>query len=853
MKPRVAILVAALVVAGATAALLWSRATRDPYVTLLEERIDALLPAVERELGASVPGRIRVVVSTREELGELLARERRDLLRAIEGEPPGGKADAAADVVWTVHGLVGSVDEDGTIHVCREELEGAPHADLLGAIIDSVRGAREVQGPEVLDAVLVHELVHVVQVRALGFWAYLRGARHRSDLLARCAVVEGHAEVVTARVTGSALTVAAETAEQRAASASLSELYAWFELDTEPQRILFPYLAGRVFVESAIARLGRDDAVRRLFDEPPSLLQVANPESWPGPRAPDAGTDAMLRHMRRWLDTEWKETNCEPLPPALFLRLLGPAGAATQEAAADALLEAQRIEARGAVLWNALRGHLVAARDEAGARRLHDAWVEAARARDALVPKDPKLRGSRVLESTWSEAEIDGRQVALATRRYRATYHLLEHAVAVRRGRYVLELRLVDDPGGAQAVMRLARRLIACVVDAPEESGPDAPGWEARWRFASDPRSAVEPLRRLLTDADPDVRHAAFWILLRRGGLSADERDRGRRDADPLVRLTALTGCASGEEPNADDLLAAIGDEDPWVAAGAWFAAKAHHLGDTVPGEEIAHALRRPEVIVRRAASRFLDYPSRGEDQERLALARTALADDDGGVREHGGQALFSLPAETPALGETFADLLSGADEDLRRGALIHLSIRDGVPGTVAALIPFLEDEKHAEDAIEALGKLRNEALPAVPTLRRIADESERAGDTSRRLDALVALAGITGQRSEVLGVVRDFLATGTDEEAGLAAGVLEDLGTAAAADLVPELAKRLKSDDRLLVLMILGVLEDLGDAAAPALLEIEPLFASADLVVSARARQASDAIRKQTDSASRR
>lgn len=528
------------------------------------------------------------------------------------------------------------------------------------------------------------------------------------------------------------------------------------------------------------------------------------------------------------------------------MRLLGPGSVAS----ADALLEVQCIEATGAVLWNAVRGHLLAARDESGARVLYDAWVEAARARDALIPQNPKQRGMRVLESAWTDAEIDGRSAASAVRRYKAadsSDERLEHAVVVRRGRYVLEVRLIDDPGGAQAVLRLARRVLACVVDAPERSDPDASEWDARWRFASDPSSAVERVRRLLVDFDPDVRQAALSNLLRRGALTADERARGRRDADPLVRLTALTWCPSNAKakPNEDDLLVAVRDEDPWVAAGGFLAARAHYMDLT--SDVIARALRRPEITVRRAASGMVkDWGRSGDDDTAtLALVRIALADEDAGVRRYGAAPLLHIATDTAGLAETFVQILTGADEDLCRQAVMQLCSRsDSVPGTAAAVIPLLEHEELRDFAIDALGKLGAEALPAAPSLRRIADESERAGDASLRLHAIAAVCRITGDRSELVGVLRSVLATGADKDARTAVDVLYDQRDVAA-EFVPEMARRLESRDRHVVLTILEVLQRLGHDAAPARSAVEGLCQSDDPVISKVARQTSSAIGK--------
>jgi HEAT repeat protein len=406
----------------------------------------------------------------------------------------------------------------------------------------------------------------------------------------------------------------------------------------------------------------------------------------------------------------------------------------------------------------------------------------------------------------------------------------------------VLELRLVDDPGGAQAALRLARCLLACLGDGADRGDPGAAAWEERWRFAVRPESGPEGLRRLLGDPDPDVRLAAFRHLQRRSALTGEERERARGDPDPPLRLAALAGGARGEKPPVEDLLAAARDPDPWVAAGGWNAVKDHFAGSGIPFEEIAAALRRPEAPVRFAASGVLGTFDPG-DADLLPLLRIALADGDPGVRSQGAVPLLHLPRATPGLGAVFAGLLTGPDEDLRRDALIQLSIRDGVAGTAEALLPFLDVEEDADLAVEALGKQGAEARAAIPRLRRMAEEAGGTEGTRRRLGALAALAGIEGRKSEVLSHIRRLLATGTEEEAQVALHFLDDLG--ASADMVPELTARLRSGSALHRIAVLAALERAGIAAEPALGEIETLCGSEDPVLRARARKAGEAIRK--------
>jgi len=838
----------AFVVAGAAAASRFAETTpRDPYVEHLRERIAALRPAVERELGAPIPGPIRVVVDTRRAFAELDDAETREILTSVDGEPPRPSKKSADEPPRESIGILACVDAAGTIHVCRQELEGAPSdADSDVARLLGGSGRSAGYDADQVDRTLVHELVHVYDTRAFGAWAYLLGARDRSDLLARQAVLEGHAEAVAKRVTGHP--AVPDDAASAALFERLSQTYALFENDARVARAVFRYRQGDRFFESVLPRLGRDEAVRRAFAEPPTLLQIARPETWPLDRAPDAGTDALLRRARSWLDEEWESADCGPLPPDSFLELLRTATAERRRAAEDALLEVQRIETKGAALWNSVRGHLVAARDAAGARSLYDAWIEAARARDVLVPSDPKLEGKRVLRSAWSDGDVDGRPAAFASRMYAGagvSDYFAEDAVVVRSGRYVLELRLIDDPGADRAVGRLARRLLALIAPATENAVADS--WDARWRVAADPRSATERIRPLLADADADVRHAALSNLLRRGATIADERARLRKDPDPLVRLAALTWSPPDKDAPQEDLLAATRDADPWVAAGGFFATRARF--DDLPDEAIEAGLRRPEGAVRRQAAGVLaNHDARSADAAKtLALVRLAIADDDPCVRMRGVGPLLHLPSGTAGLAETFAALLAGADEHLRTSASIDLSIREAVPGLATALILVLDDPDLRDNAVVAVAKLGKDAAAAAPSLRRIADPTHGSKDAAIRLRALAALGAVTDDRSEIVAEMRRLFASGTEADAAIAAAALEMIGDAEI-ELVPELTAALRLRHRGVALQVLDALVRIGAPAACALPTIDGLIARDDPVVARAARSAAVALRRSAE-----
>jgi HEAT repeat protein len=828
---------AVLAIAAVAAGVLWCRGTAappEPYVLHLRTRIEALREDVERELGAALPRRVAVAAVTRAELGELVAREDRELLRAVD--PDLDDPDEEPKGPWTTYGHLGHVDEDGRVLVCREELDGALHDDFVGRLMD-LGSPPTPEGPETLDLVLVHELVHVHQMRELDGRDFLAAARDRSDLLARRAVIEGHASAVTAAVAARrGLTAQFERLFALPDEPAFEGAYTLFECRADVVRHLFPYVQGRALVESAVARLGRDEALRRLFEEPPSLAQVERPETWPGPRPRDAGAEAWARELRRWLAADWKDVECEPLPAAAFLTLLDEAPDA-RASAFDVLGEMQRFSARGSSDQHALRGHLVAAADEAGARTLADAWTEAARARDAYVAPHPRRRSAGVLDATWSDAEIDGTPVRVAVRSYGFSHVVDERSVVVQRGRHVVELRLVDDPGAGAAALRMARGLLA--LAAEERPARDAKTWQARWRFAWDAGTFAPDLSALLDDTDPDVRHAALTNLLRRGALRDDERERARRDADPLVRLSALLPTAPEEKLRRPDVAAALTDDDPWVVAAACCAATAYGEEAAVSLDEVRRLLRHPDVVVRRAADRLAGIHVVTEPPDvALGLIATAFADEDVAIRARAAGRFSRVPGTTPGLAALIERALADPSPRVRQSALLDLTLRDdAVPGTAVLLVPLLEDPDDADRVAEALAKLGAEALPAVPALRRVAATND---DASLRLTALTSAAAITGDPSELLDLVGELLASDDPAKVRLAAHAAGELG-AEAQRHVPALVTQLASQDRLARLACLDALKAIGPSATAALPDVERLATDDDAVVR---KAAADAVR---------
>lgn len=824
--------VTAALLAVTVAAALWTAEPQDPFARRVLDRIEALRPDVEAELGDTLPRRICVVTDSRERLSEELERQRASILRAVlSGDAAAREAEFLGP--WHVLHGTGCVDRAGALHVCRDALEGVPGDDLMSQLLATALAPPGEIDDAALDRRIVHDLVRVWQVREHDAFEFLDAAGDRADLLARLAVLAGHPEAVAARVAERrGLPIDLLHPEQYAADPSLTGPASFAEMHAGGSALAFPLVEGRAFAASALARLGREDGFRRMLDDPPALVQVARPGTWPGAAPEPAGTDAAARRMRDALSLDWRSATSEPLPPGAAGAWLALLDTATRDDALGGVIEMQILDAKGPGSWHRLGASLFAATDDIAAQRLLEAWIAAARARDAWVPATARLRGVRVRDSAWTSVPLDGAVVAVAERAVphfgsRASH---ECAVALRRGRHVLEVRTSDDPGGAASLLRRTRLLLACLDDVrPDAVSMD---WRARWRFANDAEADAGRLRVLLGDDDPDVRRAALANLIRRG--EAFDAGRALRDPDPWVRVTALTA-----RRDVAELDAATRDPDPWVAAGAFAGADT----EDVPVETIRAGLGHASRAVRVEAAARIGVLRVSDPAAALSLVRTALATGDPCVTEATVARLGLFPADTPGLGDVYAGLLGSGDEPLRDQALAELAVSGPVPGTappIAAVLPRLADPANAIDALKKLG---DAARDAVPALRQLAEGASGPDAAEVRLAALGAVARITGDADEVLALAVRLLETGTVAEARAAASEIDGLP----GDLSPAvgpLARHLAAEDRWLRIAVVDALGHAGTAARDALPAVEAYTTSRDPALARAAARAAAAIR---------
>ena len=156
-----------------------------PELRNIRERVKVLLPDIEKELGYKFRRPVDVVVSTDEELAKVVASECENHLAGIEGGLRGD--DLAADCKRAAEGsvglLLGKVELDSSrVHICPDHFGGAGFMKYFTP--------KWMTGPEMLDIVLIHELVHVYQIRALGAARLVGQPATLSDFLARAAVLD---------------------------------------------------------------------------------------------------------------------------------------------------------------------------------------------------------------------------------------------------------------------------------------------------------------------------------------------------------------------------------------------------------------------------------------------------------------------------------------------------------------------------------------------------------------------------------------------------------------------------------------------------------------------------------------
>ena len=212
--------------------------------------------------------------------------------------------------------------------------------------------------------------------------------------------------------------------------------------------------------------------------------------------------------------------------------------------------------------------------------------------------------------------------------------------------------------------------MLAAFAEAPDDGLAIA---ALRALGAVEGASALQPLRRALSAAQPDRRLAAAAAIARRGGPPAVEllRWMAAADADPQVMRAAIEGLsriAIGATPHAASAVAAIATvaSDPARRADA-IAALARVPEPVIP--RVGDALSSREPSVRRAV---LEALGRRAHPTASAYVVTALEDGDASVRQLAVTILSRLGSRGVA--RAFAELAaSDPSEGVRRAAEVAL------------------------------------------------------------------------------------------------------------------------------------------------------------------------------------
>ena len=256
-----------------------------------------------------------------------------------------------------------SVDRRGRIVFPDPKEERRGLLAILPAFLPKPESAKD---PRHLDLILLHELIHVYQHRHLESLSFYESVRSRADILARAAVLEGHAEYLTRRI-ASKIGLADlydKSVRTRTEVPADAKEWAKIELRISAAKLFFPYTNGREFVASVVEKLGYEAAVRRMFTHPPSLAAVSRPEWYDRSKTP-SHWGPILEDLRRWLARECGKSDLKILALPMIRARTGDT--------ADAFREGFRLTADSTDVVV----HVLIADTGAGAVRLHQAWTRA--------------------------------------------------------------------------------------------------------------------------------------------------------------------------------------------------------------------------------------------------------------------------------------------------------------------------------------------------------------------------------------------------------------------------------------------------------------------------------------------
>ncbi|MDH3592028.1 MAG: HEAT repeat domain-containing protein, partial [Planctomycetota bacterium] len=134
------------------------------------------------------------------------------------------------------------------------------------------------------DVILLHEIVHVLQYRRLDLKRFVFDARSQEELIARSAVIEGHAQHLAheaALPLGLKDAFDLMTTVQSKAPEEIPDGFMKSFIEGAQSITSFPYQGGLKFWRAVVLELGYDAALERIFSAPPtSVAMIADPAKY---------------------------------------------------------------------------------------------------------------------------------------------------------------------------------------------------------------------------------------------------------------------------------------------------------------------------------------------------------------------------------------------------------------------------------------------------------------------------------------------------------------------------------------------------------------------------------------------
>ncbi|MCK6460348.1 MAG: HEAT repeat domain-containing protein, partial [Planctomycetes bacterium] len=800
----------------------------------LRARVEALRPDVEAALDAPLGEAVDIRASAPGVIREILAKELEAQRGAIDGGPRGEalRETCAQEALLASQILLAKVDlSTGAIHVCPENFR------RIAALDESWKG---LLSQDALDAVLMHEMVHVFQVRRFGLARFVGAPPSIEALTARSAVIEGHAQYVgriAAERRGLEEAAALIDRTQTEVPASIEDPALRHFAQIVGANLAFAYVEGEKFVGGVAAKLGYAKAVERIFESPPGTLRaVSNPEEYLAPRAPDTSLDGISSLVERLLAERGGTTRVVPFAMPALRAALAPAGREVADAAMRAYEKGLAIVSAGDPKTTVA---FLCGRDEAAGKILYDADVATSRAKDELFGKPGGE--IRIVSADYRDVSFEGASGIEASKTVEIGAGLRQRieTVLARRGPLVLEAMVMDADAPGQAT-RLAREVLelmrgAEVADPWDGKGGDEarkallealgdPHWGVRWRATRNlARMKADPgidaaLERMLGDADASVACDALRALVRRGWSGAVTETRAGFATHELweVRLAYQRTMAeqeTDEEARASRLLAALEDGHPAVRAYAFGKLADLGMNDRIPWERLRAGIEDADGVVRVAAVEALGWRELPPDARDVLLG--ALGDGNLRVRD---AVVASLDRwiDDPRVLEALIRSLEDESSRVRRSAAIAIRDASGAAAALPALVRLLDDEFAGIAAAETLGKIGIADPEAIAKLETIL----RVPDLRRRFEAARALRRLGRDPRDLAPVFAEALRKANEWTRRDAAEELGTLGEAARPH-VADLAAALKDEDegvREAAAEALGNLGAVAEDALPAL-----------------------------------